>query len=188
MSALAALVPALKRGVAVPGGFGENFPTTTDQDLTEMLADGFAQARLDGFMGKKDLDLDTFSVTPDLAIEERALVTIYATVQMTRTLLLNRPTSTHVVAGAVESQEDYAATVLVQLLQDARAMLARLQERGSWTLTEVSVVDAYRMNDTHGYGPPWAYVGDQYLESGMVSGAWAASGPYGPFNGAQEGW
>lgn len=162
MTALVDLVPALKRGVAVPGGFAEHFPTTTDADLTGMLADAYAAARLDGFLDETTLEQANFSVSPDLTVADAALVTLYATVRMTRTLLLNRPGRSRVKAGPVESEEDIAATVLVELLKQANATLTRLQERGPSVLgdtgTTVTVSDAYEAMDTGSYGPPWMLV------------------------------
>lgn len=117
MSALADLVEAFKREVAVPGAFGSTFPETTDDDLEEALKDAFSQARLDGFFGRMELNVDTGEVTPDLSVAGAALVVIYAGLRMTRLQLRTLKTSTQYKAGPVEYTVQQSSTSLAEDLK-----------------------------------------------------------------------
>ena len=146
MSNLADLVEAFKREVAVPGTFATEFPDTSDDDLEEALKDAFAQARLDGFFGKMELDVATGEVTPDLSIAGAALVTIYAGIRMTRTQLRKLPTISRYKAGPVEyevQQSAQAITADLKTLEDRRKELVQNALRAGRGTGSTFVLDAY---------------------------------------------
>lgn len=125
MSALADLVEAFKREVAVPGAFASTFPSTSDEDLEAALADAFANARLDGFFSRMELDVATGTVTPDLSIAGAALVVIYAGLRMTRTQLRTLNTVVRYQAGPVEYETQQSAALLTE---DLKQLERRRQE------------------------------------------------------------
>lgn len=114
MTNISTLVPALKRGLAVPGTFATVFPNTGDTDLTGALADGFAEAQLFGFF--KDVTLTSagpdWTTDPDLSTAGGALVVIYTCVRAIRAQLRNLKTMHRYKAGPVEYEDAQAATVL----------------------------------------------------------------------------
>ncbi|MGN5511038.1 hypothetical protein, partial [Campylobacter coli] len=73
MTAMSTLVPALQRELAVPGTFEDVFPDTDETMLTDLLADGFAEAQLNGFFPTismavdEDLEPPSWATTPDLS-------------------------------------------------------------------------------------------------------------------------
>lgn len=118
-TAISALVPALKRELAVPGTFADVFPNTTDTDLVGTLADGFAEAQLFGFFKSLTLTaVDTpnpgtdWTVDPELSSAGGALVVIYASIRSIRAQLRNLKTLQRYKAGAVEFETQQAASVL----------------------------------------------------------------------------
>jgi hypothetical protein len=129
MSALADLVEAFKREVAVPGAFATAFPSTTDADLEGALADAFAQARLDGFFGAVELDLNLGEVTPDLSLAGAALVVIYAGLRTTRTQLRTMATRTSYKAGSVSYETEQSAGALTEDLKQLERRRKELIEQ-----------------------------------------------------------
>jgi hypothetical protein len=130
MTALSALVPSIKRAVAVPGTFDNFFPDTLDTDLAGLAADAFAEAQLDQFVkGKKldmtDPDATLWTVTPDLTMAEYGVITLYASIRMLTAEILNRKSRKHYKAGVVEFEEEQGASILSEQL---RVMAARRQE------------------------------------------------------------
>jgi len=121
MTVLTQLVPQLKRFVAVPGQFADIFPGTTDSDLAAALADGWSAARMRGFMPTTTLDTNTNTLTPDITPEQGALIVLFTGVRMLQAEIRNRKTHTRYKAGAVESEVDYASSVLVELLRQYEA-------------------------------------------------------------------
>jgi len=134
MTVLNALVPALKREVAVPGTFDDVFPDTGRSDLIGSLADGFSQAKLEGgWFGDVVLDITdpdntVWATTPDLSDAGGALVVIYSASQILHSLLRNAgqgsTAKARYKAGPVEYETEagVSATVL-------RAELDYLTER-----------------------------------------------------------
>jgi hypothetical protein len=121
MSQLAALVGSLKRFVAPPGQFDTYFPDASDLDLTEALADGWAEARRFGLFGSADLDLDDYTVTPDISIEQGSVVVLFTGARILRTQIANRKSHVRYEAPGVVSEQDYASQVLVELLKQYEA-------------------------------------------------------------------
>lgn len=140
MTDLIDLVESYKREVAPPGAFASLFPAATDVDLTGALADGFAQAQLEGFFATSVLDLDDLTVTPDLSTAGRALVVIYAGMRALRSQLLTVKTSVRYKAGPTEYEvQTSSASLLAETMRDLRARrdalleLARVAARGQTT-------------------------------------------------------
>ena len=119
MTALSTLVPALKREVAVPGEFDTFFPESDDALLTASLADGFAEAQLDGWFGEVTLDTGTNVVTPDLSTAGGALVVIYAGTRIIRAQLRNLNSSERYRAGSAEYEIARAAASVLKAELDA---------------------------------------------------------------------
>lgn len=86
MTALADLVEPLKRELAVPGQFASIFPGTQDGDLTASLADGFAEAQLQGFFGTLTLVNGT-ETSDELSAAGGALVILFTGMRIIRAQL-----------------------------------------------------------------------------------------------------
>lgn len=146
MSALADLVEAFKREVAVPGAFAATFPSTSDEDLEEALKDAFANARLDGFFSTMELDVATGAVTPDLSVAGAALVILYAGLRMTRTQLRTLNTVVRYQAGPVEYETQQSAALLTedlkQLERRRQELIAQALRAGRGT-GSTFVIDGY---------------------------------------------
>lgn len=125
-TSIAALVPALKRELAVPGTFAAVFPDTTDTDLTGALADGFAEAQLFGFFKSLSLTESNgdWTISEDLSAAGSALVVIYASIRAIRAQLRNLKTMQRYKAGPVEFETQQAATVLTAELGYLKDRLA----------------------------------------------------------------
>ena len=117
---LSDLTPALKRALAVPGTFADLFPDTTDDDLVGTLADGVAEAHLDGFLAGVVLDVSGATVAPDLSSPQQALVVMYAMSRVLTARVANLKNRTRYKAGSVESETEQSASVLVELLREVR--------------------------------------------------------------------
>lgn len=85
MTDLADLVEPLKRELAVPGQFAVAFPGTGDTDLESSLADGFAEAQLQGFFGT--LTLDDTETSEELSAAGGALVILFTGMRIIRAQL-----------------------------------------------------------------------------------------------------
>jgi hypothetical protein len=162
---LAELVEPLKREVAVPGEFDTVFPNTANNDLAGGLADGFAQAQLDGFFGTMAVDLTDPAhptVTPGLSSAGGAVCVLYAGERMIRAQLRNLKTVVkYEAAGAIYDVEQ-AASVLSQELRDLtqrrKDMLANILRQQRAAGSSVYVSDGYLIR-AFGYWP-WGYTGE----------------------------
>lgn len=172
MSALADLVEAFKREVAVPGVFSQDFPNTTDEDLEEALKDAFGMARLDGFFGTAMLDLATGEVTPDLSDAGAALLVIYAGLRMTRQQLRLLKTMQSYKAGPTEYETAQSASALTEdLKQLERRRLELIQQavRAGRGRGSTFVLDAYLARGTawHFYGGFFPHEYGSYGNTGL---------------------
>lgn len=129
MSDLANLVEPLKREIAVPGEYDTTFPNTTDDDLTNSLADGFSEAQLDGFFSTYSLDPDTNLVTPDLSAAGGSLVIIYTGQRILRAQIRALNTRSLYEAASVKYETEKSAMIL-------RAELAYLETRKKDLITQ----------------------------------------------------
>lgn len=127
MTDLDSMVSALKLEVATPGEFAVSFPLTTDSDLTLMLANGFAEAQLEGFFqtapgvtGGYLLDLDAGTVTPDLPAAGRAMVVLYAADRLLTLRLLGLRQRVLYEAGPVKYEVETSAALLTEMLRQLR--------------------------------------------------------------------
>lgn len=177
MSELSALIPGLKRQVAVPGEFDDAFPNTEDTDLLGSLGDAFGQAQLDGFFGTMVWDADANTVTPDLSPGGGAIVGLYAAENILLARFRNTFTNTRYKAGNVEYEVNLSANVLtaqIKNLHDRRKALmeqALRLERAS--APAVYITDAYI---TRSFGfLPWFGGVDM---SGFGFWAYELSGPW----------
>ena len=120
MTAMSTLVPALKRELAVPGTFPETFPSTTDEDLTQSLADGFAEAQLYGFFPDLTLTSSTdpvsnevdWETSQELSGSGAALVVIFTSMRFIRASLRGILTSERYKAGPAEFEIQRSANLL----------------------------------------------------------------------------
>lgn len=130
MSDLSALIPPLKRTVAVPGTFADVFPGTLDPDLLGSLMDGFAEAQLDGYFIAPEVALSATGVTtPDLTRAEGALVVLYAATRIVQTQLANLKSAVRYEAKGLIYEAQQSAQVLVALLKDLQERKKALAER-----------------------------------------------------------
>lgn len=157
MTALADLVEAFKREVAVPGTFSTDFPETSDADLEDALADAFAQAKLDGFFGTVELDVATGVVTPDISLAAGALIVIYAGLRMTRQQLRVIKTVARYKAGPTEYETQQSAASLTEdlrQLERRRKDLLNQASRAGRGRGTTFVIDAYEAR-----GSAWSFYG-----------------------------
>lgn len=150
MTALSTLVEPLKRELAVPGLFTDAFPSTLDSDLEASLADGFAEAQLQGFFGTlvvTDDGTGAYAVTPDLSTSGGALIILFTAAKILRSQLRSLTSSERYKAGAVEYEVQRSANVLrdelayIQNRLDALIEEARRATRAHATLA--TVMDNY---------------------------------------------
>src|SRR4051812_7401242 len=87
--------------VAVPGAFATSYPDTTDDMLTSLMADGFAEGQLFGLFKTYDVDDDGI-VTPGLTRAEIALVALLAAIRLMSVTLLGTNTAVTYKAGSAE--------------------------------------------------------------------------------------
>lgn len=142
---LADLVPSLQRAVAPPSEFETYFPNTTSGDLGDLLADAVAEAQLDGFLSGVSLDTATAVVTPDLSTPQQALVILYGMTRVLTTRLSNQKNRTRYKAGSAEAESETSATVLVELLKQARDRKKQLLDdaKAGNLATAFAMVDMY---------------------------------------------
>lgn len=114
-------VAAMKRAMAEPGKFAATWPSLSDAEVANYVADGFGAARLAGWFGRSTYDADALQVTPDISDAGLALVINYASVRVLRSRLLALQAGKRYKAGPVEMETTAAATVLSALLSSAEA-------------------------------------------------------------------
>lgn len=156
MTDLADLVEPLKRYVAVPGTFATVFPTTTDDDLTGSLLDGFGECQLDGFMIRPvySADTDTGLVSPDLSRGQMSLITLYAATTIIKTQLLNLKTITRYEAKGLVYDVEQSANVLTTILKELndRKALIILRQTLAGASAAFTMADSYFLKAV-GYFP-----------------------------------
>lgn len=149
---LTAYVPSLLREVQPPGtslyaGVGE-------ADWVQYLADGFWEARLDGFLegfvvaqgGFGSYELLPPTGMADSAPEVRmaiSLMVMYAGIRVLRNRILNTNTSFRAKAGPVEFEQQNSATMLAEMLKQLRMTKDRILEQLDAGMTPTLVLDAY---------------------------------------------
>jgi hypothetical protein len=145
VSSLLDLVESLKREIAVPGMFDAAFPDTTDDDLVMSLADGLAEAQLDGYFQTTTVDPDdNYEVTPDLSLAGGALIVIYAGSRILRAQLRALTSNQRYKAGNVEYETSRPANLLrdeLLLLSTRKKELLTAATRSSGRV--VYQLDAY---------------------------------------------
>lgn len=157
MSAVADLVEAFKREVAVPGAFSQDFPNTSDEDLENALKDAFGLAQLDGFFGMMTLDPETGVVTPDFSTAGAALIVLYAGLRMTRQQLRVLKTVFRAKAGPTEYETQQSAQGLTEDLRQLERRRTELVEsavRAGRARSSTFVLDAYALR-----AGSWAFYG-----------------------------
>jgi hypothetical protein len=139
------LTAALQRAVAPPGEFKSLFPSANDESLAGTLADGLAEAQLDGFLSKVGLDADAYSTDVDLTSAQQALVVLYARARIVTARLANLKNRTRYKAGPVEAETEQAASVLVQILKDTSDRKKALLDQARYGSggTSFTMVDLY---------------------------------------------
>lgn len=138
------LAPQVQRAVAPPGEFDTYFPETTEDDLAATLADGLAEAQLDGFLAGTRIDLENSSVDPALSAAQVALGVLYARSRVLTARLANIRSMTRYKAGPVETETQQAATVLVQLLKDSKERKSQLLLDARFGIgIQISMTDLY---------------------------------------------
>lgn len=148
MTAMSELVPALQRELAVPGTFADTFPLTSDDDLADSLADGFAEAQLYGFFPDLTLDDSTgdWETSEDLSGSGAALVVIFTSMRIIRATLRGILTAERYKAGPAEFEIQRSANLLRDELAFLKSRLddlvaaAKEAARGAST---VMVFDGY---------------------------------------------
>jgi len=114
MTALSALVPLLKRELAVPGTFDDTFPDTGDTDLVASLADGFGEAQLWGFF--PDMALTAagadWTTSAELSRSGGALVTLFTAARILRAQIRSLNTGERYKAGPTEVEFQRGVTIL----------------------------------------------------------------------------
>lgn len=155
MTYLADLVDPFKREVSIPGMFGTDFPTATDDELEAALGDAFSHAQLDGFFPAFSLDLDSLEVTPELSNAGIALVVLYAGTRLVRQKLRTLGVNRRYKAGPVEMETSVAVNVLMAELKDLQGRLSGIVEQTKLTHqpTAVYMLNGYRsrMNSYGGF-------------------------------------
>jgi hypothetical protein len=122
------LVPSLKRALAAPGEFATFFPSSTDNDLAATVADGVAEAQLDGFLSSISLDVLNASTSPDLSNAQQSLVILYSMSRVLTARVANLKNRTRYKAGNVEAETEQSASVLVELLRTTKERKKALLE------------------------------------------------------------
>lgn len=153
MTDLATLIPALKRGLAVPGTFGDLFPDTLDADLLGVLADAMAEAQLDGLLQGYTWT-DAGVLDGDLTRAEQAAVVIYAECRVLVSEIRNRKTHRRYEAGPAVFEEDQSANTLVELLKEmtARKREIKLEASTNGVESAFAMADMYLLRSAD-YGP-----------------------------------
>lgn len=160
-TALADLIPALRREVSPPGA--DLFPDAADEDFLGYLADGFWEARLDGFLEDYEIDNALFTVSPDLPDMYKYLLVLWAGVRITRTSLSNQRASQKSVAGPVSFEFANSSTMLVAVLKEILAKKDRLIAM-LLGQTDVALIDSFS-NRNVSYEAYSGYLQEWYLET-----------------------
>ena len=145
---LAELIGPLQREVAIPGTFGDTFPSTSDEDLVATLADGFAEAQLQGFFTDMTLEITegvetTYSTDKDLSAAGGALVVLFAAQRLMRPMLTSSATGAKYKAGPVEYETSSSAMVIREVLRQFSDRISALITDGKRSGRSVSVLDSY---------------------------------------------
>jgi hypothetical protein len=132
MSDLSDLIPALKRAIAVPGGFDDAFPASTNSELVGLLMDAVAGAQLDRFLTDHEVDPLLETILPDTSNgpalnADGALVVVYASYQLLLSEVRNRKTHVRYQAGSAVFEEDQTAAMLNELLRQAKGRIDELK-------------------------------------------------------------
>jgi len=144
MTDLVTLVEPLKREIAVPGVFDDVFPDTSNTDLAATLADGFAQAQLDGFFPNLTVTSTTpFTVSEELSAAGGALVVLYAGMQIVRAQMRNLTLTARYKAGSVETETGRSAMILRDELTFMRTRIYELTTLARRSGRKTYVLDAY---------------------------------------------
>lgn len=106
---------SLRYLVAVPGAFAASYPDTTDEMLTTLMADGFAEAQLFGLFKAYEVDEDGI-VTPGLTRAEIALVALLAAIRVMSVSMIAANTSVTYKAGSAEYSTQQSANVMRDVL------------------------------------------------------------------------
>lgn len=157
MTELADLVEAYKREVSIPGAFATDFPTVTDEAIQGALGDAFAEAQIDGFFGKMQLDTDDWVITPDLSTAGAALVVSYAGIRVLRQQILAQARGTTYKAPGLEYTVTPSASVLSELLRQLLARRDAILGNAHRGGTSVFVLDGYERRGNSFYGGLFNY-------------------------------
>jgi len=142
MTLLSTLVPSLQREVAVPGTFADVFPDTSDDDLTQTLADGFGEAQMWGFFPQMTLteNGDDWETSEDLSASGGTLVVLFAAGRIIRAQLRNLNTLERYKAGPAEVEFGKAASVLKDELDYITGRIAALIQESKRGLIPLATV------------------------------------------------
>lgn len=127
MSQLADLVDPLKRAVALPGQFRDEYPDIFDTNLQDLLLDAFAESQLDGFLN--GVNVTNGDTDPDLTRAQEALIVIYGGYRFLANEIRNRQTHTRYEAGSAVFEQDQTASLLNTLLRQIYERKVELVER-----------------------------------------------------------
>jgi len=158
VSDLANLVEPLKRELAVPGDFETIFPNTDDSGLLDSLADGFAEAQLDGYFSEYSLDLDTYLTTPDTSAAGGALIVLYTGMRIIRAQMRAMNLSEKYQAGSTAYEVSRSSTLLREELQYLIKRRDDLVSQSSRSNSSTVVYDAYFTRSA----VDWSTVGGLY--------------------------
>lgn len=154
------LVPSLQRAVAPPGEFDIYFPSATQGDMTALLADSVAEAQLDGFLASSTLDVEDYTVAPDLNSAEQALIILYGMARILTTRIANLKNRARYKAGSAESETEQSASVLVELLKQTRDRKRLLLEdvRTGNAASAFAMIDGYIAKSIDYSSPDVGYI------------------------------
>ncbi len=158
MTDLIDVVEAYKREVSIPGAFSTDFPTVQDDQIAAALGDAFGEAQLDGFFGTMSLDVDSWSVSPDLSTAGVALIVVYAGIRVLRQRVMNASASTTYRAGTTEYTKTQSVGVLSELakqLERRKNQIILNAQRGAGTA--VFMLDGYAHRGNAFYGGLFDY-------------------------------
>jgi hypothetical protein len=142
----------MKRAMAAPGKFSTTWVGLSDEDVANILADGFATAQMQGWFPTYSYDPDSFEVTPDLSNAGIMLAVSYAAMKVLRGRLLELQSATSYKAGPVEASTTPQSNVLVSLLKSAEAEIDFIRERvASRVIPRIGDLTAVRLFGTSGF-------------------------------------
>lgn len=128
------VLASAKRTLAPLGEYTTLWPSSTDLELAGLVADGFGEARLNGYFPNHTYSMTLQSVEPDLNDAELALVLAYASARAIRTKLLSLSQAQRYKAGSVETETTPIATVLTSLLKSAEDIIDISRRRSNHSL------------------------------------------------------